>query len=59
MAVAETHAVIRNSRVLIASSDEGIRRQWIGNPENGEADFAEAAGGADALVTSFLESTAT
>src|SRR6266849_6040938 len=50
MPVAETQPTIRNSRVLIASSNEGFRRQWIGNPENSAAEVEEAAGGADALA---------
>ena len=50
MQVAETQSVIRHSRVLIASSNEDFRRQWIGNPEYGAADVEEAAGGADALA---------
>ncbi|MBZ5659259.1 MAG: sigma-54 dependent transcriptional regulator [Acidobacteriia bacterium] len=50
MAFAETQAVNRNSRVLIASSNEDFRRQWAGNPEYGAVDVEEAAGGADALA---------
>ena len=50
MATAETHSVLRNSRVLIASSNEAFRRQWIGNPEYDAVDIEEAAGGADALA---------
>ncbi len=36
--------------MLIASSNEDFRRQWIGNPEYGAVDVEEAAGGADALA---------
>src|SRR5882672_5636830 len=50
MATAVTHCAIRNSRVLIASSNEAFRRQWIVDPENVAADVEEAAGGADALA---------
>jgi len=50
MATAETHSAIRNSRVLVASSKESFRRQWIGNPEYDAAEIEEAAGGADALA---------
>src|SRR5882672_6565874 len=50
MATAVTHCAIRNSRVLIASSNEAFRRQWIVDPENVAVDVEEAAGGADALA---------
>jgi DNA-binding NtrC family response regulator len=50
MATAETHAALRNSRVLIASSNEEFRRQWVRNPQFDAADIEEAAGGADALA---------
>ena len=33
MAIAETPLALRNARVLIASSNEEFRRQWIGNPQ--------------------------
>ena len=49
MSDAVTQAALRNSRVLIASSNEAFRRQWIGHPEYGTVDMEEAAGGADAL----------
>jgi transcriptional regulator with GAF, ATPase, and Fis domain len=50
MAGAETPTILRNSRVLIASSSEEFRRQWAGNPSYDAADIEEAAGGADALA---------
>jgi transcriptional regulator with GAF, ATPase, and Fis domain len=50
MATAETHFALRNSRVLIASSNEEFRRQWAGNSHYDAADVEEAAGGADALA---------
>ncbi len=50
MATAESHFALRNSRVLIASSNEEFRRQWAGNPQFDAADIEEAAGGADALA---------
>jgi transcriptional regulator with GAF, ATPase, and Fis domain/CheY-like chemotaxis protein len=46
----ETTSALRNSRVLVASSNEAFRRQWIGNPEYKAVDMEEAAGGADALA---------
>jgi transcriptional regulator with GAF, ATPase, and Fis domain len=46
----ETPSALRNSRVLVASSNEAFRRQWIGNPEYEAVDMEEAAGGADALA---------
>jgi DNA-binding NtrC family response regulator len=49
MAMADTHPALRNSRVLIASSNEEFRRQWVGDPQFVAADIEEAAGGADAL----------
>jgi DNA-binding NtrC family response regulator len=49
MPIAETHPALRNSRVLIASSNEEFRREWVGNPRFDTADIEEAAGGADAL----------
>src|SRR5882762_9657955 len=50
MAIAETPLALRNTRVLIASSNEEFRRQWVGNPQFDAVDFEEAAGGADALA---------
>jgi DNA-binding NtrC family response regulator len=50
MATAETYAAIRNSRVLVASSNESFRRQWARKPEYETADMEEAAGGADAIA---------
>jgi DNA-binding NtrC family response regulator len=50
MATPETHSGLRNSRVLIASSNEAFRRQWVRNPEYDAVDIEEAAGGADALA---------
>jgi DNA-binding NtrC family response regulator len=50
MATAETHSAIRNSRVLVASSNESFRRLWIGKPGYEAAEMREAAGGADALA---------
>src|SRR5260370_39825848 len=50
MATAESHFALRNSRVLIASSNQEFRRQWIGNPQFDAANIEEAAGGADALA---------
>jgi DNA-binding NtrC family response regulator len=49
MATAETPSAIRNSRVLVASSNESFRRLWVGKPEYEMSDMEEAAGGADAL----------
>src|SRR5271169_6818788 len=50
MATAETHSAIRNSRVLVASSNESFRRLWARRPEYEKAEMEEAAGGADALA---------
>jgi DNA-binding NtrC family response regulator len=50
MATAESHVARPNSRVLIASSNETFRRQWVGNMQLDAADIEEAAGGADALA---------
>jgi len=50
MATAETHSAFRNSRVLVASSNESFRRLWAGKPEYETAEMEEAAGGADALA---------
>jgi transcriptional regulator with GAF, ATPase, and Fis domain len=50
MAIAETPLALRNARVLIASSNEEFRRQWVGNPQFDAVDVEEAAGGADALA---------
>jgi transcriptional regulator with GAF, ATPase, and Fis domain len=50
MAIAEARFALRNSRVLIASSNEEFRRQWAGNSSYDAADIEEAAGGADALA---------
>jgi DNA-binding NtrC family response regulator len=49
MATGETNAAIRNSRVLVVSSNESFRRLWVGMPEYESAEMAEAAGGADAI----------
>jgi DNA-binding NtrC family response regulator len=50
MTTAETHSAIRNSRVLVASSNESFRRLWVGKPEYETVEMEEAAGGADALA---------
>jgi len=50
MTMAETLPALRNPRVLIASSREAFRRQWIAHPAYGAAELGEAAGGADALA---------
>jgi DNA-binding NtrC family response regulator len=50
MAMAEIHAAIRNSRVLVASSNESFRRLWVGKPGYESVEIEEAAGGADALA---------
>ena len=50
MATAETQSAIRNSRVLVASSNESFRRLWAAKPEYETADMEVAAGGADALA---------
>src|ERR1700747_494416 len=50
MATAEMHSAMRNSRVLVASSNESFRRLWVGKPEYETAEMEEAAGGADALA---------
>jgi len=50
MSMAETLPALRNPRVLIASSREAFRRQWIAHPAYGAAEMGEAAGGADALA---------
>ena len=50
MATAEKYFPLQKSRVLIVSSNENFRMQWIGNPRYGTADLEEAAGGADALA---------
>ncbi len=49
MAAAETASATRNSRVLVASSNESFRRLWAGKPEYETMEMEEAAGGADAL----------
>ncbi len=49
MATAQTFSAIRNSRVLVASSNESFRRLWAGKPEYETVEMEEAAGGADAL----------
>jgi len=49
MAAAETCTTIRNSRVLVASSNQSFRRLWAGKPEYEMVKIEEAAGGADAL----------
>ena len=50
MATGETHAAIRNSRVLVASSNESFRRLFVGKPGYESVEMEEAAGGADALA---------
>ena len=50
MIATQAQAVQRSSRVLIASSNEAFRRQWIGHPEYCTVDMEEAVGGADALA---------
>jgi len=50
MATAATQSTVRCPRILIASSNEAFRKQWIGSSERGMADVEEAAGGADALA---------
>ncbi len=50
MTTSESESALRNSRVLIASSNQEFRRQWIGNPQFDAANIEEAAGGADALA---------
>jgi DNA-binding NtrC family response regulator len=50
MAMAGTQSAIRNSRVLVASSNEAFRRLWAGKPGYETAEMEEAAGGADALA---------
>jgi DNA-binding NtrC family response regulator len=50
MATAGTQSAIRNSRVLVASSNESFRRLWAGKPGYETAEMEEAAGGADALA---------
>jgi transcriptional regulator with GAF, ATPase, and Fis domain len=50
MATAGTQSEVKNSRVLIASSNQAFRRQWVGNPQNGAAEVMEAESGADALA---------
>src|ERR1700722_14098335 len=50
MTMAETLPALRSPRVLIASSREAFRRQWIEHPPYGAAELGEAAGGADALA---------
>ncbi len=49
MATAATHSAIRNTRVLVASSNESFRRLWAGKPEYETAEMEVASGGADAL----------
>jgi len=49
MATAGTRSIIRNSRVLVASSSESFRRFCGGKPEYETMEMEEAAGGADAL----------
>jgi DNA-binding NtrC family response regulator len=56
MATIESNLALRNSRILIASSNEAFRRQWVGNSEYDAVEVGEAAGGADALAK--LESEA-
>jgi DNA-binding NtrC family response regulator len=50
MGLAETRLGLRNSKVLIASSNEEFRRQCVGDPQFHASDIEEAAGGADALA---------
>jgi DNA-binding NtrC family response regulator len=50
MVTAVTHSAIRSSRVLVASSNESLRRRWIENPEYDAAQMEVAVGGADALA---------
>ena len=50
MAIAETHLATRNSRVLVASSNESFRRLWAERPEYETADLQQAEGGADAIA---------
>src|SRR6202140_3292136 len=50
MAIAESQLAIRNSHVLIASSNEEFRRQCVDDPQFDASDIEEAAGGADALA---------
>jgi DNA-binding NtrC family response regulator len=50
MAMAVTRSAIRNSRVLVASSNESFRRLWVGKPEYETVEMEQAAGGADALA---------
>jgi DNA-binding NtrC family response regulator len=50
MAMGETQPAIRNSRVLVASSNESFRRLWVGKAEYETAEMEVAAGGADALA---------
>jgi DNA-binding NtrC family response regulator len=50
MATAGTQSAIRNSRVLVASSNESFRRLWAAKPGYESVEMEEAAGGADALA---------
>jgi DNA-binding NtrC family response regulator len=50
MGTAQMHSAIRNSRILVASSNETFRRQWVLKPEFETVEMEEAAGGADALA---------
>jgi DNA-binding NtrC family response regulator len=50
MATAETQSAIRNSRVLVASSNESFRRLCAGKPEYETVEMEVAAGGADAIA---------
>jgi DNA-binding NtrC family response regulator len=50
MGLAGTRLGLRNSKVLIASSNEEFRRQCVGDPQFHASDIEEAAGGADALA---------
>ena len=50
MATAKAPAVIRNARVLVASSNESFRRSWAARPGYETAEMEEAVGGADALA---------
>src|SRR5579863_5579805 len=50
MAIAQRYSAIRNSRVLVASSNESFRRLWVAKPEYETVEMEEAAGGADAIA---------
>jgi DNA-binding NtrC family response regulator len=50
MATAETQSAIRNSRVLVASSNESFHRLCVSKPGYEAIEMEQAAGGADALA---------